>query len=494
MAFSVVGLSLTAKYFGISVDRDMWLIGLNCILVINLAIWGPINETFRAKFVLLRAELGEEQMMAKARALMMAAGTIGVILVGAVMLLRYPIASLLAPAYGELQVRALGTMLLIIAPSLMLDQFNNLCISILNAYHSFFAPEISNGIAALANIVAMVVLAPYIGIYALAVSYYVGLVLMSVLVIRELVVRKVPIFQRLFEIRFGDAMPFFNYALPFFVPYFFIQMNLLIEKSIGNVLGDGIVSILDYARKFVDIPVNALTSVLLTILVPILSGHFGKRNKDGFMHDFRQVYQLGFLIIALLIAVFMSSSVEMISIILYRGEHLSMTTISKISQLSVYYAWTAYVNFFYIIFGVALLSTNRGRIYAFWGTAAQLVMIGLNFAFYQTLGPSVFPLSFIVAHTAAAFALFGRFPFPKRDLVVVTLRYSLVLIILVVTVFFMNGRTLGLSHPVWILGFNAALIFLVLVGLLFLFRLEERLVIKSSFVKIQHMLARQQGE
>lgn len=469
----------------------MWLIVLNGILVVNLAVWGPVNETFRAKFVLLREELGEGPVMAKARSLMVVAGGFGACLVVGIVLLRYPIARLLAPAYDEQQLYALATMLVIVAPSLVIDQFNNFCISLLNAYHSFFIPEISNGIAALVNIIAMVLLAPHIGIYALAVSYYAGLGLMFLLVIREVFLRKIPLFRQLSDIRLLDFMPFFYYALPFFVPYFFIQVNLLIEKSLGNILGEGIVSILDYARKFVDIPINVLTSVMLTILVPMLSKHYGKKDVASFLYDFRQIFQLGFLAVSLLIAFFTSSSLELISVIMYQGQQLSLTTISAISDLSVYYSWTAYVNFFYIIFGLALLSTNRGSVYAFWGTAAQLVMIVMNLVLYRKWGVSVFPFSFIVAHMMSAVALFLAFPFAKRSIVLVSLRYSAVLVLLVTISFFLNGRLIGLINSFWILTFNGGVICLSLVAFLFLFKLEERLVLTRSMAKVFGVLGRE---
>src|SRR5690606_32795496 len=96
LAFSVVGLSLAAKYFGVSMDRDMWLIALNCVVVVNLAVWGPINETFRAKFVLLRGEHGEEWVLTRTRALLAITLLVAVLLVAVMVVFPYRIAELLA--------------------------------------------------------------------------------------------------------------------------------------------------------------------------------------------------------------------------------------------------------------------------------------------------------------------------------------------------------------------------------------------------------------
>ncbi|HWK99015.1 MAG TPA: lipid II flippase MurJ, partial [Parapedobacter sp.] len=410
LAFSVIGLSLAAKYFGVSVERDTWLIALNCIVVVNLAIWGPVNETFRAKFVILREEQGEARVLERTRALLAVTAMVTLVLVGCLIAFPYSIAKVLGPAYDTEQLNALVLMLLVVAPSLLFDQFSQLGISILNAYDSFFVPEISNCIAALVNIVSMILLAPHIGIYALAVSYYIGLVLMLSLIIGQIRLRKIPILFSFRDIHLADFKPFFIYALPFFVPYFFIQVNFLVEKSLGNLLGEGVVSMLDYSRKFVDIPINVLTSVLLTMLVPVLSGHFAKRNIAGFLKDFKQLYQFGLLIITALIAFFCSSSTELIGLILYHKGQISHDAIAEMGQLSMYYAWSALISFLYIIFGLALLATNRGKVYAFFGVLAQLIMIGLNFLYYRTFGAYTFPLTFILAHSFSAIALFIYFP------------------------------------------------------------------------------------
>ncbi|MGV3763098.1 MAG: lipid II flippase MurJ [Parapedobacter sp.] len=484
LAFSVVGLSLAAKYFGVSLDRDMWLIALNCIVVVNLAVWGPMNETFRAKFIILREEQGEKRVLERVRSLLVVTLGVTVVLISCLFAFPYPIARVLAPAYGQEQITALVLMLLVVAPSLLFDQFSQLGISILNAYNSFFVPEISNCVAALVNVVSMVLLAPHIGIYALAVSYYIGLLLMLSLVAYEVYLRKVPIFSGGIKIRLWDFKPFLIYALPFFIPYFFIQVNFLVEKSLGNLLGEGMVSILDYSRKFVDIPINVLTSVLLTMLVPVLSSRFAKRDPVGFLADFKQIYQFGFLIVTALIALLCTSAEELIGIILYHKEQMSFEAILKISDLAIYYAWSALVNFFYIIFGLALLATNKGKIYAFFGVLAQLIMIGLNFLYYQTFGVYTFPLTFIVAHSVSAAALFVYFPYPhRRSLFAVTLKYLIYLATVVVGSYLLTGlipHSVG-NYMVFIT--NGSIILISMLTLLFILRLEERLFVVQYWQK-----------
>lgn len=479
----MIGLSLAAKYFGVSLERDMWLIALNCIVVVNLAVWGPVNETFRAKFVILREEQGEERVLARARALLTVTVMVSVLLVACIVAFPYPIAKMLAPAYDTEQLNALVLMLWVVAPSLLFDQFSQLGISILNAYDSFFVPEISNGIAALVNIGSMVLLAPHIGIYALAVSYYIGLILMLALIIGQIRLRKIPVLFSFHGVRLADFRPFFIYALPFFIPYFFIQVNFLVEKSLGNLLGEGVVSMLDYSRKFVDIPINVLTSVLLTMLVPVLSGHFAKRDTPGFLRDFKQLYQFGLLIVTALIAFFCSSSTELIRLVLYHKGQISHHAVTEMGELSMYYAWSALISFLYIIFGLALLATNKGKIYAFFGVLAQLMMIGLNFLYYRTFGAFTFPLTFIVAHSLSAIALFIYFPYDRRMLLIVTFKYVLYLILAVAAGTLLTRLIPDANAELVTLIVNGCTILVVMFALLFLLRLEERLFIGQYWRK-----------
>ena len=56
---SVITLVLAAKFFGISIGRDVWILVSAFIATVNSAVWGPINETFRTKFIFIREQEGE---------------------------------------------------------------------------------------------------------------------------------------------------------------------------------------------------------------------------------------------------------------------------------------------------------------------------------------------------------------------------------------------------------------------------------------------------
>ena len=77
----ILNLSLTAKYFGVSLEKDVWLLAISVVLFLDMAFWGPINETFRSKFIFLRSEIGEIKALQKTKSLLFFTFIISVILV-----------------------------------------------------------------------------------------------------------------------------------------------------------------------------------------------------------------------------------------------------------------------------------------------------------------------------------------------------------------------------------------------------------------------------
>jgi len=59
LLIGILSLSISAKYFGVSIQKDIWVLTISLITILDTAIWGPINETFRAKFVQIKIHQGE---------------------------------------------------------------------------------------------------------------------------------------------------------------------------------------------------------------------------------------------------------------------------------------------------------------------------------------------------------------------------------------------------------------------------------------------------
>jgi putative peptidoglycan lipid II flippase len=227
LGVSVLSLYFSAKYFGITVERDIWLLALNVFLIFDMAIWGPINETFRAKFIFIKEEISEEEALQKTSSLLLFTNVVTLVLVGIILWKPEFISSIIAPTYKGEQLTLLLFMIRIMAPSFLFNQINQLLISVLNSYRSIYIPEIAGFISGIINLTLIIILAPKIGILSLAYGYYSGLILLLILLITQIRSTKIKLFSDLKMIRLSDTKPFILFSLPFFIPYFIGQIALV---------------------------------------------------------------------------------------------------------------------------------------------------------------------------------------------------------------------------------------------------------------------------
>ena len=158
----ILNLSLTAKYFGVSLDKDIWLLAISIVLFLDMAIWGPINETFRSKFIFLRGEIGEQEALQKTKSLLYFSFFISIGLVCFISIYPQFLANIIAPTYSGEQFDKLINMITIAAPILLLTQLSAIGTSILNAYESFFIPEITGFVTSIITLILLIFLAPHI--------------------------------------------------------------------------------------------------------------------------------------------------------------------------------------------------------------------------------------------------------------------------------------------------------------------------------------------
>ena len=483
MGISILTLSLSAKYFGVSLEKDAWLLAMNCILVLDMALWGPINETFRAKFVFFREEVGENNALMKTNSLLVLTNAITILIVAVVMWKPELIANVIAPSYSGRQLALLLFMIRVIAPSFLFNQLSQIFISILNAYHSIYIPEIASFVSGIVSLGLIIFLAPRIGILSLAYSYYFGLIFLLLLLIYQLIHKRINLLGNFKDFKLSGAKPFILFAIPFFFPYFVGQIALILEKAIASSLGMGVVSIIDYSRKFSDIILSVLSSIFTTILVPVLSLKHIQRDTDGFISEFRQLYQLGFLIMTA-VAAFFTACPQVFVAILYQRGSITPTALAEISQMTMFYSWSAVAIFTYSILGMSLIAANMGKVYALYGVCAQILMIVINLSLNKTFGIYVFPLSLFLSHTLASVMMFINIPYGNQQLKKVTFKYSALMIFIIVTLYLLNQISFGNIYPYFILLANGIILMVLIVLSVFLLKLDERLILLNLFSKI----------
>lgn len=409
LVISVATLSIAAKYFGVGIERESWLLTFNFVMVVNLALWGPLNEIFRAKFIFLKAEVGEEIALRKTGSLFVFSLVVLLLVAILFQFFAYPISRLIAPSYNSEELLIVASLVRYMIWSAIISQATQLLSSILNTYNSFYIPELSGFFSAILNFFIIIFLSQYVGIYSFVIANYVSAIILLAALIYQVRKLQIPLFKDKVIFSWPELKPFILFSLPFFLPYLVGQFNGLLEKSIGNLMGNGSVSIIDYSKKISEIIQSVLSSVLVTIMVPAISAYYAK---GAFINVKEEALKyLGFvlLILAFLIPLLIVTA-DSITIILFDKGSISAPDLQKIAFLMRAYSFGLIAVFLYLIFGLTLLSTNRNKDYAVYGMIAQIIMMIMNIIAYSYWGIYTFTISLTISHLIVAIILFFKLP------------------------------------------------------------------------------------
>lgn len=421
MPLTVLTLVLTAKYFGVGIEKDVWLLALAGITMIDLALWGPVNETFRAKFVILKETEGEKASFEKVQSLLFFIFAFSIILVAGLEFYPSVLVKFIAPGFKNDEYTALVKMIRVLAPFLLLNQFTLICTSILNAFEKFYIPELASFVSQIINIILIVFFANYLGIMSLAIALYISTAILIFFLIFQ--IRKEGLRLSLENVfKFHGFKLFFLFALPFFIPYFIGQISGMIEKIVATELGIGTVSILDFSKRLPEMLNGILITVVLTILVPVLTKAFVNKEKEVYKKEFLSSYKLGLFGLISFIAFFINGADPLLRI-LYNSNAIVDKDLESIIFLSKLFAGALIGVFVYVIFGMSMLSINRGKLYAIYGTVAQLLLIVFNFILAPKIGVVVFPLSYFFAHFISAIFMSFNYPYEKSVVWLISLKY-----------------------------------------------------------------------
>jgi len=97
-------------------------------------------------------------------------------------------------------------------------------------------------------------------------------------------------------------------------------------------MGEGSVSMLDYARKFSELPSGMMVSVATTVLTPLLSLYFVKHSKTELFEETQKYFRFLILIIIPISAMFLAVPHDIVQFTLVHGKFNS-----KLAALQVIY-------------------------------------------------------------------------------------------------------------------------------------------------------------
>jgi len=418
---SLYSYTLIAKYFGVSIEKDIWLLSFSLILTLDAAVWGPINDVFRAKFVTIKELDGPGKAISATQSLLFYMFLFSCLIVLILFLFTDSFVDVISTGYSAERRQQLIEMLRLVAPILLINQASLIGISILNAFDSFVVPEIASFFSQILNILILIFFVDRLGIYVLLLASIISLLLLIFFIIYKIKQLKIPLFKK-FKPKFTYFRTFFLFALPLFVPYLIGQINSVIEKKLISSVGTGAVSIIDFAKKFPDMINVIISSVVLTVLTPTITRLFVNNNKREFDKCFLDSFGLGLLIIGFFCVFMMIGSGDLM-MFFYGKSSVDHNSLLEIIELNKYYSLAAFTVFLYVVFGTCMLAIGKNKMNALSGTMTQLAVIIINLTFVNKFGVEIFPFSILFSHLFAAAFMFTYYPYDKSTVIRFFLRF-----------------------------------------------------------------------
>lgn len=293
MMLGIVVLYLSILYFGTSMQRDAWVIAIGAYGILLQSIYSPVNDTFRTRFIYLRQEKGEADVIQAVNSLVSVFWGSFVILFLLIFLLQKPIVTILAPGFSESALLFLAVLILWLFPYFVFQQMVNITQALLNTYESYFYPDLISLLASIINIIFIILFSNSIGIYSLVIATTINFGLLLI-VLCSLLHSKVPSFSLFPHSNFKKSLPFFTFSLPVYLSMFSIQMYALVEKAACSKLGEGSVSLYDYAKQIMNLPYIVFSSIVPIVLTPLLSKYCVEKKNQEYSDDFRKFLRMIF--------------------------------------------------------------------------------------------------------------------------------------------------------------------------------------------------------
>jgi peptidoglycan biosynthesis protein MviN/MurJ (putative lipid II flippase) len=423
-------LSVSAKYFGLSIDRDIWIISTAFLVNLNNAFFNPISDVFRIKYIQIKEEESLHSALTKT----------GSLLIFYLILIIFLIISF--SFFGNYVLHKLfiidGLMLQkyyefikILLYSIFFTQFTSIGIGILNAHNIFYISEITAFFTSISNLIIIYFVTPYVGIGSLYIGQYFNLSILLFAVFYFLKKNKLLPIINLKSLRIKDAKIFILFGLPFYFPYIVGQINSLVEKVLSNRMGAGVISMIDYAQKFTSLFQVVFTSIILTSIIPQLTKNFSRKELKLYYDSFFNYLKFVILILSFFVPLLYVTSYE-INYIFFRKGEVTIYDIEGITYLTKLYSITFMFICLYVYISPVMISQMKNRLQAVLGIITQLMIIGFNFLFYMIFKQSVFAISLGIFHFIVVLVMLHFLIIENKKQVYIYIVKSIIIILFLV--------------------------------------------------------------
>lgn len=473
-ALSLLLVWVSANVFGAGIDREAWVIGWGAQMWLFKLLFTPVNESFRARFLQLREGEGEQTALRSFGGLLLVLSVLTILLL--ILLLGFSgcFMDFIAPGYkGQSGAESIRLMTLCLLPMLLLSEWSYLFTALLQCYRSFYLPELFSLFTIVLNLLLLWFFGSSLGIYAFALANYLSLFVLLLLLVFQC--RRKGLLQFRF-IHTNTVLRFFGYAAPLYAAAVAMQFNVWAERRMLSYLPMGSNAAIDYARKFVDAPVIFIAALSTAVIAPLLGSVAGKEGGSAFRRECFLFLRTCLLVLTPAVMLCVCNAAELVQTFLLHGSFDPVWEPSLVASLR-WFGLGLPGTVVGMIVGQVMIVKQRVHSYAVVMVIAQLLPVIVNYMFFRSWGIPVFAGSWAVCQLLASLLLLYLADLWQTD----ALRKLLGLILLCTLSILCTEGVLSLI-PVSGTGMRLlcllALNPLLLVTAMFLFRMEEVVVIK----------------
>lgn len=462
---SVGSLLVFARIVGVNDRMDIWVLAFAIVTGAGMIIWGALNEVLRSRYINIKDGKPKTELIKYTTSLHVGALIINFSII-IVVLAVFFIYSNLEDYDPDTRLSQVLMFTALLSPSLILSQYVAVSTCLMNCEGEIYKPEIVGVCASILNVLIVVFGYKDLGIFSLVLGYY------SYLILCTLYSHYFNTTNGLFYLKW-----FTNFRLNYFLPFVGVaglligayasgQLNVFVEKALSANMDVGVVSLVNYSSQIKGSLQAVFSSVLLSIVVPIMTFKYIKKDKSGYIKALEQGQAIIFGILIFVIPVLTSSS-SSIAEIIFSNNVLASEQKVAFETLLQGYIFSLYPVLLYVIYGCALVSIGKEREYAILAIICQFISILFTLAFVNIFSFKVFPLSLFVSHLIVAFIMIYHANVNLTDTIRRVLVYGGVILFLSIVlkkvklIFFKSGVVApitDLSFSVFVCGFAVVLI------------------------------------
>jgi putative peptidoglycan lipid II flippase len=322
LASRVLGLLrevLTAVFFGATRTLDTFYVAYTLAnLSRQLLAEGALSASFVPVFSRVLKKNGEQaskQLAQSVLSILLAACAL-VVLIG--VLFSPVLVKIIAPGFDYEQRLAAVTFTRSLFPFLIIVSVGALAMGVLNSIGSFFVPAIAPAVSNLAFIAILLTFRQRISIWTLVTAVLAGGVCSMILQCAWAGRMGYPILPLRPDLRNPDLRETLKLFLPYAAGLSLNQINPVISRMLGSFLGDGVISVLNYADRIIQLPLGLFVIAISQAVLPMLS-RLDSTDKNGFNIFLRDALRFNLFVVLPAALALILTARPIVHILLVRG-------------------------------------------------------------------------------------------------------------------------------------------------------------------------------